>query len=177
MSEEKPPEIDRTIESLMESSSALIGIVNELNDLKSESEKKDARIQELEAKLAEFSNEQSGILEEKERLEKELNSITEQLNKISGMYADLSSKEDEKIDVRELLSIYVVLLEQVFAGQPHARVLGLLHGVPEMNRTDITKASGMQPAVVLRSIFDLANANLVDYDQEKEHVRLVRKLY
>jgi len=94
------------------------------------------------------------------------------------MYSELSKKKDEAIDVRELLTIYVTLLEQVFAGMPHARVLWLLHGAKTtLTRDEITKTSGFQPAVILKSIFDLQNSKLVQYDTNSQDVKLIRKLY
>jgi hypothetical protein len=128
--------------------------------------------------LEEALKERETVTKEDAKIREEYASIQEQLSKISKMYQELSTKRDEAIDVRELLSIYIVLLEEVFQGRPHAKILFLLHGDrAQLNREAITKASGVQPAVVLKSIHDLAAANLVKYDMEQQTVELVRKLY
>lgn len=166
---------------------------------KQELETKDAKTKELETTIKEkeakvetltkgleTAKETSSRSEEeirkmeKENLEMktELQGIQEQLSKISSMYSELSQKEDDAIDVRELLTIYVTLLEQVFAGLPHAKVLWFLHGAKnQLKRDELTKTSGFQPAVVLKSIYDLQQAKLVQYDMNTHDVKLLRKLY
>lgn len=164
----------------------------ELQRLKTELENLNKKIgeqkQEIETltKDLETAKEKSSRSEEeiqkmeKENIEmkRELSGIQEQLSKISEMYRELSHKKDEAIDVRELLTIYVTLLEQVFAGMPHAKVLWLLHGAKStLNRNELTKTSGVQPAVILKSIHDLQQAKLVQYDMNSQDVKLLRKLY
>lgn len=164
----------------------------ELQRLKTELENLNKKIgeqkQEIETltKDLETANEKSSRSEEeiqkmeKENIEmkRELSGIQEQLSKISEMYRELSHKKDEAIDVRELLTIYITLLEQVFAGMPHAKVLWLLHGAKStLNRNELIKTSGVQPAVILKSIHDLQQAKLVQYDMNSQDVKLLRKLY
>lgn len=164
----------------------------ELQRLKTELENLNKKIgeqkQEIETltKDLETAKEKSSRSEEeiqkmeKENIEmkRELSGIQEQLSKISEMYRELSHKKDEAIDVRELLTIYITLLEQVFAGMPHAKVLWLLHGAKStLNRNELTKTSGVQPAVILKSIHDLQQAKLVQYDMNSQDVKLLRKLY
>jgi predicted nuclease with TOPRIM domain len=107
-----------------------------------------------------------------------LKDIEDQLSKISKTYQELAGKQTEALDVRELLTIYVTLLEEVFEGRPHAKILWLLHGQkPVLTRSEINKTSGFQPAIVLKSIYDLANANLVNYNENTQELSLKRKLY
>jgi predicted nuclease with TOPRIM domain len=107
-----------------------------------------------------------------------LKDIEDQLGKISKTYQELSGKFTEAVDVRELLTIYVTLLEEVFEGRPHAKILWLLHGKkPVLKRDEINKSSGFQPAIVLKSIYDLANANLINYNDTTQELSLKRKLY
>ncbi|MFX1486059.1 MAG: hypothetical protein ACFFBS_02955 [Promethearchaeota archaeon] len=120
----------------------------------------------------------SKLEKENKNLKNETGAIREQMSKISKLYQDISKEKEETIDLKELLSIYIVLLEEVFAGRPHAKILYMLHGsTDKLNKESVIKASGFQPAVVLKSIYDLANAKLVDYDMEKTEVKLIRKLY
>ena len=46
-----------------------------------------------------------------------------------------------------------------------------------MKRSELTKASGFEPAIILKSIHDLERANLVTYNRQSEEVRLVKRLY
>jgi hypothetical protein len=108
----------------------------------------------------------------------QLKDIEDQLSKISKTYQDLAGKQTEALDVRELLTIYVTLLEEVFEGRPHAKILWLLHGQkPVLTRSEINKTSGFQPAIVLKSIYDLSNADLINYDENTQELSLKRKLY
>jgi predicted RNase H-like nuclease (RuvC/YqgF family) len=108
----------------------------------------------------------------------QLKEIEDQMAKISKTYQELAGKQTEAVDVRELLTIYVTLLEQVFEGRPHAKILWLLHGKKTvLTRSEINKTSGFQPAIVLKSIFDLANANLINYNENTQELSLKRKLY
>jgi hypothetical protein len=101
-----------------------------------------------------------------------------QLQKLSKTYQELSGRVTEQVDVKELLTIYVTLLEEVFEGRPHAKILWLLHGKKQsLTRSEINNTSGVQPAIVLKSIYDLANANLVNYNETTQEVTVKRKLY
>jgi len=107
-----------------------------------------------------------------------LKDIETQMSKLSKTYQELAGKQVEALDVRELLAIYVTLLEQVFEGRPHAKILWLLHGKKAtMTRAEINNASGVQPAIVLKSIHDLANANLINYNEDTQELGVKRRLY
>jgi uncharacterized phage infection (PIP) family protein YhgE len=115
---------------------------------------------------------------ENNQLATKLKDIEDQLSKISKTYQELSGKFTEAVDVRELLTIYVTLLEEVFEGRPHAKILWLLHGnKPVLKRDEIYKSSGFQPAIVLKSIYDLSNAGLINYNDTTQELSLKRKLY
>ncbi|MBS7251414.1 MAG: hypothetical protein KIH08_12630 [Candidatus Freyarchaeota archaeon] len=156
-----------------------------IQELESAKREKEAQIEKLVRELEISREKVSKSEDEVRRLEKsnmemkqELQGIQEQFSKISEMYRELSKKKDEAIGVRELLTIYVTLLEQVFAGMPHAKILWLLHGAKHtLKREELVKTSGVQAAVILKSIYDLQNANLVTYDMNSQDVTLIKKLY
>ena len=171
---------------------------NENNELKSKLKEKEEEVKRLSERVASLEDEnrkleqelkitrenlsnveksKKEVEEENKKLKDELNKISEQLEKISKMYGELTRERERVESVRELLTIYVTLLETVFAGMPHARILWLLHGVPKMKRAEITKASGFEPAVVLKSIHDLERAGLVRFNRQKDEVHLLRKLF
>jgi uncharacterized phage infection (PIP) family protein YhgE len=129
---------------------------------------------ELDAKDEQINQ----LRQENNGLASKLKDIEDQMNRISKTYQELSGKFTEAVDVRELLTIYVTLLEQVFEGRPHAKILWLLHGKKAvLTRDEINKSSGFQPAIVLKSIYDLANANLINYNDATQELSLKRKLY
>jgi hypothetical protein len=120
----------------------------------------------------------SKLREDNARMGSQLKDIEDQLQKVSKTYQELAGKQTEAVDVRELLTIYVTLLEQVFEGRPHAKILWLLHGKKAvLTRDEINKSSGFQPAVVLKSIYDLANADLLIYNENTRELSLKRRLY
>ncbi len=129
---------------------------------------------ELDAKDEQINQ----LRQENNGMASKLKDIEDQLSRISKTYQELSGKFTEAVDVRELLTIYVTLLEQVFEGRPHAKILWLLHGKKAvLTRDEINKSSGFQPAIVLKSIYDLANANLINYNDNIQELSLKRKLY
>jgi chromosome segregation ATPase len=150
----------------------------EAEKYKQEITNKDDELNALRTEIDAIKSEKQRVEAEDTKMREEYLAVQEQLKKISTMYQELSSKHDEAIDVREVLSIYIILLEQVFQGRPHARILFMLHGdKTQLTRDEIAKAGGFQPAIVLKSIHDLAAADLVKYDMEQDIVELVRKIY
>ena len=145
---------------------------------KQEVKNKDEEFNTLRAEVDNVRRDKGKVEVEDAKMRVEYLAVQEQFKKISAMYQDLSTKRDEAIDVRELLSIYIVLLEEVFQGKPHARILFMLHGdKTQLTRGEIAKAGGFQPAIVLKSIHELAAADLLKYDMDNDIVELVRKIY
>ncbi len=145
---------------------------------KQEVKNKDEELNTLRAEIDNVRRDKDKVAAEDAKMREEYLAVQEQFKKISAMYQDLSAKRDEAIDVRELLSIYIVLLEEVFQGKPHARILFMLHGdKAQLTRDEIAKAGGFQPAIILKSIHELAAADLLKYDMDNDVVELVRKIY
>ncbi|MHA1505669.1 MAG: hypothetical protein ACTSR0_00545 [Candidatus Asgardarchaeia archaeon] len=151
---------------------------NKVSELTRENKKFSKRIKNLERENKSLEGEISKLRQENDKLNRELSMISEQLKRISSLYQEVSKEKEDVSNMRDLLSIYITLLENVFYGKPHARVLWLLHGAKSiMKRSEIVEASAFQPAVIRKAIFDLANAGLVDYDQAKDVVSLKKKLF
>jgi hypothetical protein len=150
----------------------------EVESAKQEVKNKDDELNAVNVKLEELRNEKQKAEAEDAKMREEYLAVQEQLKKLSGMYQELSAKQDDAVNIREILSVYIVLLEEVFQGKPHVRILFMLHGdKPQLSRQEIVKAGGFQPAAVLHSIHDLAGANLVKYDMDNDTVELVRKIF
>jgi SMC interacting uncharacterized protein involved in chromosome segregation len=150
--------------------SKLDQIQEELTSLKTQ-------LQEAEAsKTGEIEN----IRKERDTFKKELDEISEQLNRVSELYREASAEKEalaEKVDVSDLLAIYITLIETVFYGKPHARILYTLHDVKTaITRKNIASGSGIMPAVVRKAVYDLANADLVKVNEENDEVTLTKNI-
>ncbi len=104
-----------------------------------------------------------------QELEAEL--LRKQFKEISELY-------QEDMDVKELLAIYITLLEKVFGAKPHAKILYVLHGETDtISREALNKSLGFEPAVILRAIYELQNAGLVEFDDHQNVISLKKRLY
>ena len=136
----------------------------------------------LSAKAAEAeagkSEAQDALKKERDELRREMDEITGQLTRVSELYRDASAEKEalqEKVDISDLLAIYITLIETVFYGKPHARILYTLHDVKTaITRKNITSSTGIQPAAVLKAVHDLVAADLVSYDEESQDVKLTK---
>ncbi|TET11878.1 MAG: hypothetical protein E3J86_01695 [Candidatus Thorarchaeota archaeon] len=136
----------------------------------------------LSAKAAEAeagkSEAQNALKKERDELRREMDEITGQLTRVSELYRDASAEKEalqEKVDISDLLAIYITLIETVFYGKPHARILYTLHDVKTaITRKNITSSTGIQPAAVLKAVHDLVAADLVSYDEESQDVKLTK---
>ncbi|MDH4213703.1 MAG: hypothetical protein OEV85_07255 [Candidatus Thorarchaeota archaeon] len=136
-----------------------------------------AQLQEAESsKTGEIDN----IRRERDEFKKELDEISEQLNRVSELYREASAEKEalaEKVDVSDLLAIYITLIETAFYGKPHARILYMLHDVKSaVTRKNIASSSGIMPAVVRKAVYDLANADLVKVNEESDEVTLTKDI-
>ncbi len=162
--------IKELTDELEKAESKLAAVKEEKDNLK-------AKADEAEAAKAEAVD---AVREERDQLKKEMEEITEQLGRVSELYREASAEKDalqEKVDVSDLLAIYITLIETVFYGKPHARILYTLHDVKTaITRKNIASSTGIQPAAVLKAVHDLANADLVKYDDETQEVELTKDI-
>jgi len=149
----------------------------ELTMIKAELESMTAKANDAESSKNEAVD---AIRAERDELRKEMNEINEQLGRVSELYREASAEKEalaEKVDVSDLLAIYITLIETVFYGKPHARILYTLHDVKTaISRKNIASSTGIMPAAVLKAVHDLANANLVKYDENTQDVELTKDI-
>jgi predicted transcriptional regulator len=95
------------------------------------------------------------------------------------MYKDLSGSVDTNINIKHILSVYVTLLENVFEGKPHAKILLLLnsHEPHQITRQELNQTLGFSAAIVLHSIHELLRAELIDYEDETGLVTLKERIF
>ncbi|MGV9168571.1 MAG: hypothetical protein ACOC38_01375 [Promethearchaeia archaeon] len=172
--EEKAEALQEKVEQLKTEKTNLEQELSEktekLDELKSQLEsREETRDQELEILRA-----------ERDELQAEMEQITQKLERVSELYRETSVEKEalhEKVDVSDLLGVYVLLLETVFYGKPHARILYTLHDIQTaINRKHLADSTGIQPAQVLKAIHDLVNANLIEYDEETQEARLIKDI-
>ena len=197
---------EKLFESIDELKNTVINLMDEKDKLESESEdlrsgKREAEekawaaeekltaqnneLEELRKQVQDVESSKSGEIDElrKERddLKREMDEINEQLSRVSELYREASAEKDalqEKVDLSDLLAIYITLIETVFYGKPHARILYTLHDVKTaITRKNIAASSGIQPAVVRKAVYDLANANLVKIDEDNDEVTLTKDIF
>lgn len=154
-------------------------VKNTIETMKKELEEKEKLVEDKEKLLIERESRLSTAQMQKQQLEFEKMSLEAEFKKISDLYKEMSGKHEEApLDVKQLLSIYITLLEKVFAGQPHAKILYLLHGgKSKMTREELTKTSGFSPAIVLHSLNELNRAELIKFDIEEGIAELVSKIF
>lgn len=136
----------------------------------------------LSAKAAEAeagkSEAQEALQRERDELRREMDEINEQLGRVSELYREASAEKEamaEKVDISDLLAIYITLIETLFYGKPHARILYTLHDVKTaITRKNIQSSTGIQPAAVLKAVHDLVAADLVSYDEDSQEVMLTK---
>ncbi len=153
-------------------------IQNAFDSIQSYIKELEAKIAANDQKLAETKRASESFEKEKMSATEKLKQMEEEMMELSSVYEDLKGRADVEIDLQEVMKLYIILTEQVLDGNAHMRMLTLLHGKKAlMTKDELSKASGIQPAATLRTIFDLRNNGLVTYNDENQKVKLVRRLF
>ncbi len=152
---------------------------SELESLGEQMKTAEAEIEALKSDTA--KDEQIETLRrERDELQAEMDEITGKLERVSELYRETAAEKEkleEKVDVSDLLAIYIVLIENIFGGKPHARVLYTLHNTKTaITRKNIESSTGIMPTAVIKAIHDLRNADLVSYDEESQEVKLTKEI-
>jgi len=138
------------------------------------------QLQTLRAEKTSLSSEKDSLAIELQRKAEEYDALMKQFEGISAEFQSIQEKEETSLDVRQLLALYVALVEDIYAARPHIRILWLLHGpkgAVGMTRQEVTKASGFEPAAVLAAIHDLANSGFLGYNAENQQITLERRIF
>jgi len=150
-----------------------------------------------EQQIGKLSIEQQKIMEERDKKDEKLGLITVNQQKLLREY-DILKKELKKFqdvaalenfdnleetdysfnEIHNLLKVYMTLIETIWQGSVHTKILNLLHGaIEELDRNSIKNATGIAGAVVLRAIHELAREKLIIYDENTGMVKLTKRLF
>jgi len=139
--------------------------------LEKETKKLELEKEERDQKIGSLTEEQMKLLDEYQKVKVEL-------EKFMKVAEEAGEAEYNFERVRALLSIYSVLVSEIWQGQPHYRILMTLHGEKEeMTREQIKTTTGIGGAFVLHSVQELAKVGLVEYDMDTSTVKLIKRLF
>lgn len=150
----------------------------EKQQLEVEKQKLEEATKKLEIEKKERDQKIGSLTEEQVKLLDEYQKVKVELSKFMKVAEEAESAEYNFERVRALLSIYTVLVSEIWEGQPHYRILLTLHGdKEEMTRDEIKTTTGIGGAFVLRSVQELAKVGLVEYDMDTGTVKLKERLF
>ncbi|MBY8989286.1 MAG: hypothetical protein KGD58_00900 [Candidatus Lokiarchaeota archaeon] len=139
--------------------------------LEEETKKLELEKQEKDQKIGSMTEEQMKLLDEYQNVKVEL-------SKFMKVAEEAENAEYNFERVRALLSIYSVLVSEIWSGQAHYRILLTLHGDKEvMTRDELKTTLGIGGAFVLHSVQELAKVGLVEYDMDTHSVKLIERLF
>lgn len=141
------------------------------NTLEEETKKLELEKKERDQRIGSLTEEQMKLLDEYQKVKVEL-------SKFMKVAEEAEEAEYNFERVRALLSIYTVLVSEIWQGQPHYRILLTLHGDKEkMTRDELKTTLGIGGAFVLHSVQELAKVGLVEYDMDTHMVKLKERLF
>ncbi len=152
-------------------------IVKENDDLKVKLKSIDEKFQTLQREYETKDSKISDVEREASRYKRKLESVEEQMSGLREIYEEMAQERSKDIEIQDLLAIYTVLFEKVFAANPHTKILLLLQGVDKeiWTRDELVKTTGFAPAAILKALHDLRNNGIVDLDESAKEIKLVTK--
>jgi chromosome segregation ATPase len=155
-----------------------IKLESEKQNLQREKIKLEEATKKLELEKQERDQRIGSLTEEQMKLLDEYQKVKVELSKFMKVAEEAEEAEYNFERVRALLSIYTVLVSEIWAGQAHYRILLTLHGdKEEMSRDELKTTLGIGGAFVLHSIQELAKVGLVEYDMDTGKVKLKNRLF
>lgn len=133
-----------------------------------------AKVKELEEKNTEVEK----LTKEAADYKSQLESVEEQMKGLRKMYEEMTQERSKDLEIQELLAIYTVLFEKVFAANPHTKILLLLQGVDKeiWTRDELVKTTNFTPAAIIKALHDLRNNDIVELDESATEVKLIQKM-
>ncbi|MBY9000489.1 MAG: hypothetical protein KGD64_06210 [Candidatus Heimdallarchaeota archaeon] len=149
-------------------------IVRENRELKDKLKDVDGKFQTLQKEYESKDSKISDVEKEAAIYKKKLEKVEEQMSGLRDMYEDMAQERSKDMEIQDLLAIYTVLFEKVFAADPHTKILLLLQGIDKeiWTRDELVKTTGFTPAAILKALHDLRNNGIVDLDEAALEVKL-----
>ncbi len=145
-------------------------MISEISSLQDEKKSVQSQMKNLKTDLTQLSS-------EKEAVEGERDFLATELRRIGTLYKELTGKQAKQEDLRGLLSIYITLMEEVFSGRAHFKVLSVIHGEKAIwERGELVKSTGISEIKLRSVIGDLVRANIVDYNEEETTITLMKRI-
>jgi predicted RNase H-like nuclease (RuvC/YqgF family) len=145
-------------------------MISKIANIESEKDSVQKNIEKLKKDLSTISSEKEKVLTERDIL-------AEELQRIGNLYKEMTGKQANQNELKDILSIYITLMEEVFSGRAHFKVISILHGEKDTwSRGEIVKSSGFAE-IKLRSVLgDLVRAKMIVYDEEKDTIKLLKRI-
>ena len=148
-----------------------LNLEQEKLNLEEETKKLEMEKKERDQKIGQLTGEQMKLLDEYKNLKIELKKFA----KIAQNQEEAEFNFDR---IKALLSITQLLISEIWQGQPHYRILLILHGEKsEMTRDEIKNTTGISGAMVLRAVHELVNIDVLEYDEDRSLVKLKKRLF
>ncbi|MFX0070595.1 MAG: coiled-coil domain-containing protein [Candidatus Hermodarchaeota archaeon] len=148
------------------------------NQLEQDKKKLEEETIQLEKDKKERDEKIGAMTEEQMRLLAEYDSLKVELNKLAKVAEESQEAEFNFERIKALLTIYAVLIEKIWQGQSHYRILQTLHGErEEMTREQLKNTTGVAGVWVIRAVNELANVDLLDFDEDTGLVKLKQRLF
>lgn len=162
--------------------SKLSGFSEEITKENSELKSKLKEIEEKFTRLkAEYEVKDASIdaaVKSADKYKTQLEDVEQQLAGLRRMYEELAQEMAADIEIKDLLAIYTLLFEKVFAADPVIKILILLQGVKkdQWSRDELVKTTGYSPAAVIRALHDLRNNDIIETDDSATTVKLIKQV-
>lgn len=181
--DQKIKEIEKLERALSHIDSARVNINQTFKELKEvilNTEDEIERLAQEKEHLIKVEKEQekqiSGLTSDQMNLLKEYEQVKVELEKFAKVATEGGVMKIE--DMKETLSVYRVLLLEIFQSQPHFKILHVLHGdADEMGYEQLKGATGISGVGILHACHELAAASLIDFNTDTKHVKLIRRLF
>ncbi len=127
------------IEQLMTTHESLLSKISNLQEEKDSTRK---QTDQLKIELETTS-------EDKKLIEKERNFLSQELARVGKLFEELTGKQAKEEDLQNILNIYLTLMEEVFSGRVHFKVLSIMHGEKEIwKRKELVASSGFSEIII-----------------------------
>ena len=108
--EDTPLRIEEIVPTIERVKNTIVSMESNLNKMKGELNQKEAALKDREEKLNRANL-------ERQQLEFDYIGLETEFKKVSELFSELSGQQESSVSIKELLSIYIALLEKVFAGK------------------------------------------------------------